>query len=157
MAFVDHYLETWNAAEAARRAGYSDKTARSIGHENLTKPDIAAEIQRRVDERTLTANEVLVRLGEQARAEYSAYLMPEGMVDFARLIADGKGHLVKGIKETAQGRVIEFHDAQTALVTIGKHHKLWTDQVQHSGSLDTTVKGYVNVSPDSWDKNKNDG
>jgi phage terminase small subunit len=42
--FVEEYLADLNAAQAAIRAGYSAKTARVIGHENLTKPDIAAAI-----------------------------------------------------------------------------------------------------------------
>ena len=41
--FIDEYPKDLNATEAAKRAGYSAKTARSIGQENLTKPDIAAE------------------------------------------------------------------------------------------------------------------
>jgi terminase small subunit-like protein len=40
--FVAEYLIDLNAAEAAIRAGYSHKTARSVGSENLTKPDIQA-------------------------------------------------------------------------------------------------------------------
>lgn len=43
--FVDEYLIDLNATQAAIRAGYSEKTARSVGSENLTKPDIAALIQ----------------------------------------------------------------------------------------------------------------
>lgn len=42
--FVAEYLKDHNATQAAIRAGYSEATARSIGHENLTKPDIAAAI-----------------------------------------------------------------------------------------------------------------
>ncbi len=42
--FVDEYMLCFNGAEAARRAGYSLKTARSIACENLKKPEIAAEI-----------------------------------------------------------------------------------------------------------------
>ncbi len=42
--FVYEYLVDLNATQAAIRAGYSVATARSIGHENLTKPDIAAAI-----------------------------------------------------------------------------------------------------------------
>ena len=42
--FVDEYLVDLCAAGAARRAGYSERTARTIGAENLTKPDIAAAI-----------------------------------------------------------------------------------------------------------------
>ncbi len=42
--FVAEYLIDLNATQAAIRAGYSAKTARSVGSENLTKPDIAAAI-----------------------------------------------------------------------------------------------------------------
>ena len=38
--FCREYLVDLNATQAAIRAGYSDKTARSVGNENLTKPDI---------------------------------------------------------------------------------------------------------------------
>jgi len=46
-AFADIYIETGNAAEAARLAGYSPRTARSIGAENLTKPYILDYIKAR--------------------------------------------------------------------------------------------------------------
>ncbi len=42
--FVEEYLVDHNATQAAIRAGYSPKTAYSIGHENLNKPEIAAAI-----------------------------------------------------------------------------------------------------------------
>ena len=35
--FVEHFLRCWNAAEAARRAGYSERSARHIGCENLSE------------------------------------------------------------------------------------------------------------------------
>ena len=38
--FVDEYLIDLNASAAARRAGYSEKTAYRIGYENLRKPHI---------------------------------------------------------------------------------------------------------------------
>ncbi len=42
--FVDEYLIDLNASKAAVRAGYSQKTARQIGSENLSKPDIQEAI-----------------------------------------------------------------------------------------------------------------
>ena len=42
--FVEEFTISGNAADAARRAGYSEKTARQIACENLTKPDIQAAI-----------------------------------------------------------------------------------------------------------------
>ena len=43
-AFVAEYLIDLNATQAAIRAGYSEDTARAIGCENLTKPNIAEAI-----------------------------------------------------------------------------------------------------------------
>lgn len=45
--WIDEYLIDFNGAAAAVRAGYSPKSARSIAHENLTKPDIQAVLQAR--------------------------------------------------------------------------------------------------------------
>lgn len=62
-AFVDYYLETGNATESAKKAGYSEKTAYSIGNENLSKPEIKEYIQQRLDEikskRIATIDEVM--------------------------------------------------------------------------------------------------
>ena len=49
--FAQEYLVDLNATQAAIRAGYSKKTARKIGQENLTKPDIAKEIEKGKGER----------------------------------------------------------------------------------------------------------
>ena len=40
-----------NATEAARQAGYSPRTVRTVGCENMTKPDIAAAIREREEKR----------------------------------------------------------------------------------------------------------
>lgn len=68
--FVKEYLVDLNATQAAIRAGYSKKTAKSIGQENLTKPDVAAEIERAKQKRTnkveITAEYVLRRINEEA-------------------------------------------------------------------------------------------
>ena len=62
-AFADYYIETGNASEAARRAGYSKNSAYSIGDENLKKPEISAYIKSRLSEidagRIATADEVM--------------------------------------------------------------------------------------------------
>lgn len=47
--FADEYIISANATAAAIKAGYSKKTARSIGQENLTKPDIKAYIDERLE------------------------------------------------------------------------------------------------------------
>tara|TARA_R110000737_G_scaffold350252_1_gene388699 strand:- start:621 stop:1040 length:420 start_codon:yes stop_codon:yes gene_type:complete len=61
--FCEEYLIDLNATQAAIRAGYSIKTAKETGYENLTKPYIAEFIQQAMSERSkstgITANYVL--------------------------------------------------------------------------------------------------
>lgn len=66
-AFVESYLQCFNATQAAIEAGYSEKTARSIGSENLTKPDIWEAIETELKASAMTSEEVLMRLAELAR------------------------------------------------------------------------------------------
>lgn len=46
-AFADEFLKCGNATEAAKRAGYSERSARQMGTENLSKPSISSYIQER--------------------------------------------------------------------------------------------------------------
>ena len=43
--FVEEYLVDFNGAQAAIRAGYNKRSAKEIASENLTKPNIAVEIE----------------------------------------------------------------------------------------------------------------
>ena len=71
--FVDYYVETGNKTEAAKKAGYSEKTAASIGDENLRKPAIKAAIDARLkeleDKRIAKADDVLQFLTSTLRGE----------------------------------------------------------------------------------------
>jgi predicted GIY-YIG superfamily endonuclease len=49
--FIDEYLKCFNGAEAARRAGYSEKSARQTGSDLLANPDIKEYINVNMDER----------------------------------------------------------------------------------------------------------
>lgn len=74
--FCDEYLIDWNATQAAIRAGYSEKTAYSIGDENLKKPELKAYIDERFkqiqDERIATAQEVMEYLTDTMRYKSAA-------------------------------------------------------------------------------------
>jgi phage terminase small subunit len=133
-AFVNAYLETLNAAESARRAGYSEKTARVIGAQNLAKLNIKAEINKRLKERVISAEEVLARLTTHAQADLGAFLTENWQgqitVDLKALKEAGLSHLIKSIANTKFGPKIEFHDPQAALIHLGRYYKLFTDKVQ---------------------------
>ena len=115
--FCDFYIETGNAKEAAIRAGYSEKTAKQIGQENLTKPDLRADIDERLaelkNERTADAQEVLEYLTAVMRGEYKE----------ATLIGVGEGaQAVVDIDVGAKDRL-------KAAELLGKRHALFTDKV----------------------------
>lgn len=71
--FVDEYIKLGNATQAAINAGYSKRTAKSIGQENLTKPDLKSFIDQRMAEieshRIMDAQEALQLLTRIARGE----------------------------------------------------------------------------------------
>lgn len=75
--FVEEYLADLNATQAAIRAGYSPRTARQVGHENLTKPDIAeavCEAKNTRSKRTeITQDSVLEELARIAFANFGDY------------------------------------------------------------------------------------
>lgn len=58
--FAAEYLKDCNRTEAAKRAGYSEKTAYSIGSELLKKPEIRALIQKHVDD-ALTLSKITLK------------------------------------------------------------------------------------------------
>ena len=68
--FITEYLKDLNATQAAIRAGYSEKTARAIGHRLLTKDDIKDAVQKAQDARSrrteLSADWVIHRLRKEA-------------------------------------------------------------------------------------------
>lgn len=71
--FCDEYIKLGNAKEAAIKAGYSPKTAKSMGAENLTKPDLKKYIDERMEQmaskRIMGAKEAVELLSSIARAE----------------------------------------------------------------------------------------
>lgn len=145
-AFVSEYLQCFNATEAALRAGYSEKTAHATGWENLKKPEIANAISQRLQESAMSADEVLMRLAEQARGIHSTYIDASGVVNIAQMVADGKTHLIKKIKDTRNGREYEFYDAQAALSLLGKHHGLFVDRQELTGKVGGAIE--VKSRPD---------
>lgn len=139
--FVEEYLKCWNATEAAKRAGYSAKTAYSQGSRLLKNAEVQAEIERRISEAAMSANEVLLRLAEHARGTLSDFfdIGDDGkpVLNLRKAEQAGKLHLLKKLKYDKDGNPeIELHDSQAALVHLGRHHKLFTEAVvTHDGEI----------------------
>lgn len=76
--FCDEYIKSGNAKQSAIKAGYSPKTAYSIGNENLNKPELKAYIDGRLKElsnhKILSAAEVLEYLSRVVAGKETEYV-----------------------------------------------------------------------------------
>lgn len=83
--FVEEYCVDWNATQAAIRAGYSARTAKQSGYENMQRPEVRAAIEKRMQRLSkkteITAQRVLEEL---ARLGFS------NMLDYVRITEDGE-------------------------------------------------------------------
>lgn len=125
-----------SATQAYRDAGGTARHADRAAYRLRWHPAIVAAIDEYFHAQEMGAREVVARLSQQARAEYSHYLRhkldsagrPLLWVDLDAMIGDGNAHLIKGYKYDRDGRlVVEFHDAQQALVHVGRFHGLFKD------------------------------
>lgn len=154
LAFVNEYfLCNMNATDAYANTHpkATRESARRLGSQLLTNVDIQEEIQRRLEEKQLSADEVLARLGDMARADMRDFIKAfeigektAVLVDLGKALEEGKTHLIKKLKYNAQGGLeIELHDSQSALEKLGRHHNLFKDSVEHSGEVGLKVE-FVN-------------
>jgi len=158
-AFVREYLIDLNATQAAIRAGYSSDTAGAIGAENLKKPQIEAAISAAMNlraERTdITADRVLKELAKIGFADIrkairweSALVTEEDNPDGGDIavikrivtnqvqlvssddIDDDTAAAISEISQNTNGGIkLKLHDKKAALVDLGRHLGLFTDNV----------------------------
>lgn len=142
--FIEEYLIDLNATQAAIRAGYSPDTAKAIGSENLTKPDIRTHIDRAMADRSkrtgVNADRVLQELAKIGFADVTDFVTIEGhsvKVKTTDQMPRDKLGAIAGIKEGANGIEIKLNDKEKALELIGRHLGMWNDKVELSGEVKT--------------------
>lgn len=118
--FADEYIISGNATQAAILAGYSKKTARSIGQENLTKPDIKKYIDERLDElessKIAKQEEILKYLTSLMRGEETEQTL--------RGLGEGE-QVIDDIEVSAKDRI-------KAAELLGKRYGIWTDKIEQT-------------------------
>lgn len=119
--FCEEYIVDCNATQAAIRAGYSKKTAKQIGQENLTKPDLKKYIDEQLEKihnkKTADAQEVLEYLTAVMRGQHkeqTLQLVGEGVQSIADIDVSAKERL-------------------KAAELLGKRYGLFTDKVNFDG------------------------
>ncbi|PHO20812.1 terminase [Aggregatibacter actinomycetemcomitans] len=140
--FIQEYLIDLNATQAAIRAGYSQKTAYSIGQENLNKPEIQrgiAEAQNKRSERTQIKQDDVIRM------------LLENIE-----IASGKKAVIKTeIRKSEDGELVgddiaqfvyESSSVNRSLELLGKHLGMFSEKVEVSGDLHIEQRTELNLS-----------
>jgi phage terminase small subunit len=146
--FIEEYLVDLNATQAAIRAGYSEKTAYSIGQENLNKPEIAAAIEsarKKLSERTeITQDWVLSTLKTVTDRcmQVTPVLDRKGSPVF---VENAEGDLVPAFVFNAAG-------ATRATELLGKHIGMFGDSLKLSGELGLTGAVSIYLPDNGRDK-----
>ena len=151
--FVSEILVDGNASAAAKRAGYSERTARQIGDENLSKPDIAEAIAKaqakRLERNEVSADRVIAELARVAFFDVRKLLNADGTMkpldelddDTAAVIAgldlaeicDGDGNVVGVLKK------LKICEKLGALDKLARHLGMFNDKLKISGDAENPL------------------
>lgn len=143
--FCEEYLIDLNATQAAIRAGYSPDTAKAIGCENLTKPDIRAHIDKAMAERSkrtgVNADRVIQELAKIAFVNATEVIDPKTATVKEDALPEDTAAIqsvkVKTFGEDGLEREIKMADKLKALEMLGRHLGMFKDKLELSGGLDT--------------------
>lgn len=115
--FCEYYLQTGNATEAAKKAGYSEKTAYAIGQENLKKPVISEYIAKRIEKQ----EKVLVADADEVLKFFTSTMRGEVKDQF-------------GLDPALSDRI-------RAAELLGKRYRLFADKVSVEGVVPVVISG----------------
>ena len=127
--FCDEYLISGNATEAAIKAGYSRKTAKQTGSENLSKPDLRAYI----DEQLAKIHSAKIADAEEVMKYLTSVMRGEHTEQVLKLVGEGV-QTVTNIDVSAKERL-------KAAELIGKRYGLFTEKVGLEGAVPVIITG----------------
>ena len=132
-AFCEYYVVSGNATDAATKAGYSERTAKSIGQRLLTFVDIKKYIdelmQKLESERIASAEEVLQNLTAMMRGEIQEEVV----------VVEGEGDGVSSARVIK--KQVSAKERIKAAELLGKRHALFTDKTKIEGTLPVMIVG----------------
>lgn len=155
--FCDEYLIDLNATQAAIRAGYSSESAKEIGSENLTKPNIRARIDKELAERSkrtgVNADRVVNELAKIAFINATdvidmdnATILEDACRDDTAAIASVKVKTIPGECGEGVEREIKLADKLKALELLGKHMGMFRDKIELTGTVPVKIVDDIDES-----------
>lgn len=149
--FVQEYLIDLNATQAAIRAGYSVESARDIGCENLTKPNIQQEIAKAMAERSkrtgVNQDRIVLELARLAFVNMTDIVDSKGKIKDTATEDDLS--CIESIKykhsDTDSGysveREVKIGSKLKALELLGKHLGMWNDKFDVNVAVPIVISG----------------
>lgn len=137
-ALIDEYLVDYSIKNAAIRAGYSAKTARTAGSRDFNLPVAQAYLKdclaKRASERVAMEQRIVDELEKIAFFNIGELMTPDGEIDVALLAEPHHLANLAGIKVTQTGKVeYKFYDKLAALEKLGKHAGMFVDRHEVTG------------------------
>lgn len=136
LAFIDEYFICGlRGADAARRVG--SKSPRMYAHRMLSNVNVQAEIDKRLTRHKMSAAMVLARLSDMAMSNIADFADISDASDLKKY--RHKAHVIKKFKKTVHHTrdnetfttiELELYGADSALVNLGRHYKLFTDSIK---------------------------
>lgn len=150
--FVDEYLIDLNATQAAIRAGYSVDTAREIGCENLTKPNIQQAIAEHMAERSkrtgVNQDRVVLELARIAFVNIedvvdtdTGEILPNASKDDLACIESVKFKQSDNQYGGSIEREVKLSSKMKALELLGKHLGMWNDKINVNVAVPVVISG----------------
>lgn len=150
--FVDEYLIDLNATQAAIRAGYSVDTAREIGCENLTKPNIQEAIAKAMAERSkrtgVNQDRVVLELAKIAFVKMTdvvdpdtGEILPNASDDDLACIESVKFKQSDNQYGGSIEREVKLSSKMKALELLGKHLGMWNDKIDVNVAVPIVISG----------------
>lgn len=153
--FVEEYLIDLNATQAAIRAGYSEKTAKSQGQRLLTFDDVAREIERRRErlrKTSITPEKVMEEYLNLLHANMKNYVTwgPSGVkLKRSDELTEEEAAAVAEVAETQAGVKFKLHDKKAVLDSIAKMLGLFVEKQEISGPGGGPVEVVFTKSPEA--------
>ncbi len=154
--FCEEYLIDLNATQAAIRAGYSPDSARQSGSDNMNNPYIRARIDKAIAEQSkrtgVNADRVIRELAKIAFVNSdnvidadTAKLKDDVTADDTAAISSVRVKTIPTADGEGVEREIKLADKTKALELLGKHLGIFTDKVEHSGTIDTGSRELASI------------
>ena len=153
--FVDEYLVDNNGAQAAIRAGYSEKTAREQAARLLTKVIVKKALEEKraeiAEENQLKISDVIDELKKIAFSDVTqvmSFNSKNARVKSSKSLSEDAKKTISSVSKTQNGLTVKLHDKVKALELLGRYLNIFSEKIQVEGA---GIGLILNMSPKNSD------